>query len=348
MRYYKLFTDGSYQSEDKIAAIGGYLLDPENNVVFEFSQQINDPLHYSFHESVALIHGLKKSLEHNVEHLQCFSDDASMRKLLNKEFLTDISSQANPFREEIFDLKKQFKAIVFNYLPRKENKKADKLAGKVLRIYKEELTPYRSRSHFIGQEHKFLNLPNLVCEEDFQDGLINVSTVSSVLAIEKEQKDIKDFIVVGISKDKETVDNIDDYNPITINISFFQVDELKQIQFCQLISSTSIIQKKLISVGLDVMADAFNKISSQHKDIGLIFDNENQALRKLEMLFRKRNILPLPDTPLTKKFLNAGKEFNRIVLHNDEEIINSFRQAVNIVLTQDKTESSKIINGRKL
>jgi ribonuclease HI len=341
MENYQLFTDGSYQADEKIAAIGGYLLDPKNKVVFEFYQQIEEPAHYMYHESIALIHGLNKALEHGVEHLECFSDDASMRRILNKDILSNPSSQTNPFREEIFELKKKFKSIFFNHLPRKQNRKADKLAGKILRIYKEELTPYRSRSHFIGQEDKFLSLPNLICEEDFQEGIKNISTPESFQAIEKAQSEMRNYIFVGVYKDAETIDNIDDNNPIKVNIYFVQTDNEKRIEYFHLISSTVMIQRKLISFGLDFLADAFNEVSTQHKDIGLIFDTHIQPLRKLEMLFRKRNILPLPDTPLTRKFM-ASNKFDKIVLHNDADIINSLNHA----LSADY--SKKVVKSKKL
>lgn len=325
---YKLYTDGAYQPDVQIAGIGGHLNDSKGNCIFEFSKPITDPAHFKYHEAIALTYGLKKALEHGVEHLTCFADDVSIRNIFNKEVLSEISAEANPFRKDIFELKNKFKSIQFNHLPRTNNKKADKLAGKILRIYKEDTLPNRTRADFIDQEDKILKIPNLICEEDYLDPANPTTTPEEFQA---RQNGINDYFLMDIFKNTNTVDNIDDNNPLTINLYFIETDKDKYF-YSTLLDSRQIIQKKLISVGLEMLATGFEHHTrvntSFNKNIGLIFCAVEQPLQKIDMLLRKRHILPMPDTPLTREFLAATSKFDCIVLDNNSEVINQYHKSL--------------------
>lgn len=322
---YHLYTDGAYQPDVSIAGIGGHLTDSQGNTVFEFFKPITDPTHFKYHEAIALTYGLKKALEHGVEHLNCFADDVSIRNIFNKEVLSEISAEANPFRKDIFELKNKFKSIQFNHLPRTNNKKADKLAGKILRIYKEDILPNRTRADFIGQENKFLVVPNLICEEDYLDPVNPTITCDT---FNTKQVGITNYFLMDIFKNCQTVDNIDDNNPLTVNLYLINTDKDNYFN-CTLIDSKQIIQKKLISVGLEMLALGFEQYaSSYNKDIGLIFCAIEQPLQKIDMLLRKRHILPMPDTPLTREFLAATSKFDCIVLDNNQEVIHQYHSSL--------------------
>lgn len=326
MKQYELYTDGAYQPDEAIAGIGGYLLDPLGNCIFEFSKPITDPNLFRYHEAIALIHGLKKSLEHGVKDLVCFSDDISFRNIFNSHELTENGNRANPFRQEIFELKTQFENILFTHLPRKINKRADKLAGKILRIYKEDTLPNRTRQDFVGQEDKYLTIPNLVCGEDFLDKIkLPVNTeIKNIEEFEIAQQKIRYSYLFEAIKEIETVDNIDDNNPIKINVYLIEKNENGELISNEKIVSESIIQKKLTSKGLEILADCFNSYKpkiNKEKNIGLMFYASVQPLQKIDMLLRRRGVLPLPNTPLTKKFIDSTKYFNQIILHNDQELI---------------------------
>lgn len=316
MKNYTLYTDGAYQADVQIAGIGGYLIDPHGHCVFEFSEQIHDSRYFKFHESLALIHGLTKALEHGIDHLECFADDVSIRNVFNKETLSDISSNANPFRKDIFLLKQQFQSIQFHHLPRAFNKRADKLAGKILRIYYEDTLPNRTREHFIGQENKFLHIHHLVCQEDFQN--------NEPHDIQNELSEVHYFYFMDIFKNDITIDNIDDNNRITINLYLINTDQShKKILHSTLLSSEQLIQKKLTTRGLEILLDAFQTFpfNSNHPHIGLMFNALEQPLQKIDMLLRRRGTLPLPDTVLTRAFYLASENFGKIVLHNDQYLI---------------------------
>jgi len=345
MKQYELYTDGAYQPDVEIAGIGGYLLDPSGNSIFEFSQPITDKKLFKYHESIALIHGLKKALEYGVNDLLCYSDDVSFRNIFNSDELSENGSKANPFRKEIFELKNQFQNILFNHLPRNLNKRADKLAGKILRIYKEDTLPNRTRSDFIGQEEKYLNIPGLVCMEDFLDP-INLPFKSNIKNFEEfinAQTFTHHYFLFEAKKLGETVDNIDDSNPINIKVYFIEKDKAGEVVKVVNIASQDIIQKKLTSIGLELLANCFNNYKSYtdnpEDNIGLMFYAPLQPLQKVDMLLRRRGILPIPDTPLTKKFISSTKPFNQIILHNNEQLI---QQSLNVIKSHELIENNKL------
>lgn len=327
MKQYELYTDGAYQPDEAIAGIGGYLLDPSGTCIFEFSKPITDPKLFRYHESIALVHGLKKSLEYGVKDLICYSDDISFRNIFNSDELSENRTRTNPFRQEIFDLKNQFNTILFSHLPRKTNKRADKLAGKILRIYKEDTLPNRTRADFVGQENKYLNIPHLVCAEDFLDTIkLPVETnIKNFEEFESIQDKLRYYYLFEAKKAGETIDNIDDNNPIDINVYFLEKDGNGQLSRCEKIGTNSIIQKRFTSKGLELLVESFNQYTShigeKGQSIGLMFQASVQPLQKVEMLMRRRGILPIPDTALTREFIAATKNFSQIVLHNDDKLI---------------------------
>lgn len=322
MNNYKLYTDGAYQPDVDIAGIGGHLEDPQGNTVFEFFDQIHDKSSFKFHEVIALTYGLKKCLEFGIKNLECFSDDVSIRNLFNKEILSDISVANNPFRKDIFSLKKDFDHIQFYHLPRTNNKKADRLAGKILRIYKEDILPHRTRQNFIGQEHKLLHIPNLFCREDYEEkGIDNININNLML---EKLSDTQYFYLLEIIKVGETKDNIDENNPLTLNIYFIHKQDNKVEQ--TLILSDNIIQKKLTSRGLELLTDGFNMFTQLSNDfdkqnIGVMFKTDIKPLQKVEMVLRKRLTLPLPNTPLTRSFIEASTHFDTILVENNLEYL---------------------------
>jgi ribonuclease HI len=318
MKLYQLYTDGAYQADVQIAGIGGHCTSPEGETVFEFSQPIYDG--FKYHESQALVVGLKKALEHGIVNLQCFSDDISFRNILNKSTVSIYNT--NPFREELFALKNEFDTIVFQHLPRNLNKKADKLAGKILRIHNEDTLPNRTRKDFFGQENKYLHVKQLVCAEDYEDPLLyNTKNKKNII---EDWHTVQESFFIHTFKNDITIDNIDDNNSLTCNIYFVDHSTNKYTQ----LSSHTFIQKKLTSFCLEYLTDALNQYeslttnkNSDHKpSIGLGFYSYEQPLQKVDMLLRRRGVLPMPDTPLTRKFLQTTDQFEKIVLHNCPEI----------------------------
>ena len=186
-------------------------------------------------------------------------------------------------------------------------KKADKLAGKILRIYNEDLTPNRSREDFLGQEDKLFHIPQLVCQEDYPN--LNL--------LLEQWNNIEQVYFVHVFKNCPTLDNIDDNNPLTINI--YSINKNGLLPTVELVSSESIIQKKLMAKGLENLRDVLD--NSTESVIGLMFYSIEQPLQKLDMLLRKRWVLPMPDTPLTRSFKAATSRFSKIVLHNDTNLI---------------------------
>ena len=66
---HQLYTDGSYYPDFKAAGIGGYLLNTQQELVWNFFELITDPQLFSRHEIIALEFGLKKCIEQGIKSL---------------------------------------------------------------------------------------------------------------------------------------------------------------------------------------------------------------------------------------------------------------------------------------
>jgi ribonuclease HI len=139
---YKLYTDGSHLIQHDIAGFGGYILDPNNNRICEFSELVKNPEHYNHHELSGLIFGLNKCKEMGIENIECYLDAkavASMAKssstITQKTYVEKL-----PLAQELFDLKKDFPSIKFNHIYREQNNEADILSHVAIeKLLKERL-----------------------------------------------------------------------------------------------------------------------------------------------------------------------------------------------------------------
>lgn len=129
---YQMYSDGCHLKEFNIAGVGGYSVIGDKTI-FEFSEQINDTIFHAIHERYALKILLEKGLENNLhnEKVQVFSDDQGLMKMLSLYNREGYYDNGNLF-VEICSLCNQYKDISFHYIPRSENKRADKLSRKTI------------------------------------------------------------------------------------------------------------------------------------------------------------------------------------------------------------------------
>ena len=308
MKPYKLYTDGSYQKSLKIAAIGGYLLDPDGNLVFDFSERIDDNTSFKYHEALALLYGLDKAISHGVKNLECFSDDRSIHAIFNRKYLSEESSQINPVRENIFALKGSFEHIEFHHLPRKLNKLADKLAGKYLKAHKDTITAQKKRHDFIGREEQLMYVPNLLCEEDFHAN-------SNLKIFSAEKKQLEYFYFFDTQRVSGTEVLFSSYL-LRRNLKNF-----KQLEITSLREDTLPVKHFFVQ-GMEIMTSVFTNSVLQDKNIGIIFnDNDELSFKRIDLVLRKRGILHYPQANGVLQFVDSVKKFNKIILDNDEKII---------------------------
>jgi ribonuclease HI len=150
---FKLYTDGSYRESLGMGGYGGYLIAPNGEKVFEFSEIIKNPEHYTKHEAIGLSHGLQLCVEHGVKNLICYTDSKQLALIANTQDrnVQEVYIQKNPTLKGVVDLKPSFEKIEFYFLPRKYNALADKLSRKAV----VQLThPRNARNNFKSSKVK--------------------------------------------------------------------------------------------------------------------------------------------------------------------------------------------------
>ncbi len=153
---FQLYTDGSHMMEYNKAGIGGYLLSPQGKVVMEFSETIKDDTMLAKHEIMALEKGLLEASRMGISNLICYTDLEKMAEILNIRNPTMRAGyvQTNPALERVNILLRRFEKIQFKYIPREQNKRADRLSRQVL------LQETDKVSRQVGNS---VNIKNLYC-----------------------------------------------------------------------------------------------------------------------------------------------------------------------------------------
>lgn len=305
---YHLFTDGSYNPHLDISSMGGYLLDNQNNKIFEFSEKILDKKLLKYHELSALKFGLEKAVSLNVKKLTCYADDISIRNFNELEVLNEhpIDPIKRQLLLDIISLKKDFDLIYFRHIRRNFNKKADKLAEKIQLEHFYDNIFFKER--FEIQSQKLLKVPNLLCAEDFY------SQQSSKEEIQSTYKIIEDKITQSQLHVLLQLHTDDEINGVA---KFYLINSKNNEK--ELIDLREFDIKKVNSHCLDLLDVCFTKISENQKEkqtLALMIESNHLALKKFEMLLRQRFIFPKIKTPLNERFLKSCTHFTEIIIHD--------------------------------
>lgn len=306
---YHLFTDGSYNPHLNISSIGGYLLDENKNVVFEFSEKLLEKSFLKYHELAALKYGLKECLSHNILNIVCYADDISLRNLNYLEVVSDkhpIDFVKKTLIEDIIELRKQFELIEFRHIMRKFNKKADKLAERVQLEHFYDNIFFKERYEIDSQ--KFLPIPNLICIEDYYNNTSSAEQIENskkILNNKFSNADLYYILKLDTINENEGTANLYSIDKNTLTETFIEVRNFDI--------------KKVNSHCLDLLDLGFKDIKQSPKpSLGLIITSENLALKKFDMLMRRRFIFPKIKTPLVDRFLSSCSNFSEIILIDEK------------------------------
>ena len=126
-----LFTDGGSRGNPGQAAIGCVLVDPTRGVtVREHAERIGEETN-NVAEYRALIKGLKIAQSYQPNRLICHLDSELVVKQLNGEYRVKMAT-LQPLVDEIQELTMELPDVVFQYIPREDNWRADELVNKAL------------------------------------------------------------------------------------------------------------------------------------------------------------------------------------------------------------------------
>ena len=126
-----LFSDGGSRGNPGQAAIGCVLVDPARGVtVREHAERIGEETN-NVAEYRALIKGLKIAQSYQPNRLICHLDSELVVKQLNGEYRVKMPT-LQPLVDEIQELTMDLPDVVFQYIPREDNWRADALVNKAL------------------------------------------------------------------------------------------------------------------------------------------------------------------------------------------------------------------------
>ncbi len=126
-----LYTDGGSRNNPGQAAIGVVIKNDKQKIISKFGQYLGIQTN-NYAEYTALIEGLKKALELNINNIQCFVDSALVFNQINGNWKIKHPELQKLAQKIILNLKPKFKKFSLKHIPRNQNKEADKLVNEVL------------------------------------------------------------------------------------------------------------------------------------------------------------------------------------------------------------------------
>jgi ribonuclease HI len=123
-------TDGAAVPNPGPAGIGAVLRDEKGSIVAEISQDIG-PSTNNKAEFLALIAALEKALELNADHVDIKSDSELIVRQLEGKYRSKLMKE---LYEQAVSLLGEFKSYTVRHVPREQNKEADALSKRALRI----------------------------------------------------------------------------------------------------------------------------------------------------------------------------------------------------------------------
>lgn len=304
---YKLYTDGSYIKHLAAASFGGYIVDPEDNIINEFSQVIENPEFFSLHESMAICEGLKIAIKNQIKNIICYSDCQTLCEILNKKD-KETYIKRNIIIKEINNIISFFENINFVYIPRKYNKKAHQISQKII------------KDNFLAKNllvDNGIKIDNLYCteqflkEEKFKFNQIK-NNLSDFLIFSLEQIENEQFIKIYISKKEGNT---------------YTIKELKE---------KKTLKKNWQQQIIYIISDTISQFTTDYSilELGLLIIGNNS--RKIEHLLKGT-------VPVTKKtesallhFKEAISSLEKLVVYKNFHIINLLFPRPSLGVIKDK------------
>jgi ribonuclease HI len=123
-------SDGAAVPNPGPAGIGALLRDAKGIIVAEISQYIG-PSTNNKAEFLALIAALEKALELNADHVDIKSDSELIVRQLEGKYRSKLMKQ---LYEQTVSLLDEFESYTVRHIPREQNKEADALSKRALRL----------------------------------------------------------------------------------------------------------------------------------------------------------------------------------------------------------------------
>jgi ribonuclease HI len=308
---YSLYTDGSYLPYAQTSGIGGYLLDENQQTIFEFSEIISNNqvlCDNTKFEILALVKGLQLCLDNNIKSVRCFSDEQALCRILslkNPEQL-GIYIERNPLLQSVTGLSEEFDSISFEYIPRNENKKADKLSRQ--KIY-EKMEQYPANLTQI-EVSQSLMIPNLVFSEKM--------TKEQREHFNSYKKNYTDFYVFSVLSTqlpgfKEHPDMAHESLTLEVWQAHKDKDSIESVKIQSLATDVSTFRQDLVNL----ITHTLN--SCDLNKVGIMLHGKHHMAVE-HILKGKKPVTHRLKAPL-EQFNTILGQFDEVVFYNDTKII---------------------------
>lgn len=324
IKTYKLYTDGSHFTLDKLAGIGGYIEDADGNTIAQFSELINDAHLYAKHEMVAMKKGLELCLENGITHLECYSDDKTATQIYNiKDEETKKIYFHTSLSKEILKLINSFESISFTYLPREFNKKADKLS-------RQEILKYKSSHHYKNDITGSLKL----------DVLESINTYPSKDNFIATNKLFEHFIVVDCDHENKS---------LTTYYAFKDLHNAKNNKITSQILDQKIWTEKNLKEVMKSLILGLEFIQNNESivDKKCVISCYGDPSSHISNVMRGRIAISRGIKNLVDQFIEVSDNFEQIRYHLDSEVINATVPSSQ-VLEKEPLAENELLNAMRI
>ena len=125
----EIYSDGGARGNPGPAGLG-VVIWQGHQLVGRFKKYIGEATNNQA-EYQAILFGLQKARELGASEASCFLDSELVVKQLNMDFKIK-NKDLGPWFIKIWNLRQEFKKVVFAYIPREENREADKLVNQAI------------------------------------------------------------------------------------------------------------------------------------------------------------------------------------------------------------------------
>ena len=100
MTTFHLYSDGNYFPRAKKSGFGGFILDPEGDIIIEYTEQIKQPEYVFNFELLGIIRGLQLAEDMGIQNLVSHCDEKTtvgrLKEIIETGTCSDIPLNAKP------------------------------------------------------------------------------------------------------------------------------------------------------------------------------------------------------------------------------------------------------------
>lgn len=294
---YKIYSDGCYIKEFNTAGVGGFIKAGDETVV-EFSMEVQEQQYKELHERYAVKQALEIALQMGIEgqKVSLYSDDMGLMSILSKSYEnTHAYINQDNLIKELCELRGKFKDLDFNYIPREQNKRADKLSRYCINkkvFAKSQMIPGAFK-------HKNLISKNNFAEDEQKE-------------FRKAKKDINQYLVAHFYWNRnEKMRQMDFYEA--------SVEQSSSVNYKLVSENPFVIEAGWERVCLNLLSDKLKEMRSSTGQLGLVLEDEFLILDKI-LRGRKE---PSGKSRKAIEYLSETLDsFDKVVVHKEDSVIN--------------------------